>query len=236
MDNFIQVPLNLPDVRLLSTQRTGQRHWLIRVESPLEGAQCRCCGREIRDFHGLDAAVRLRHLPLFDVPIFVEIRPKRYRCSYCSGNQTTTQPCEWYEPRSPNTKAYEHWALPMLINSTVSDAAHKLSVSEETIEGILDRWSARTVDWGAWERQGVIGIDEIALKRGPTATAQIRCARRSSSGSRAHCLQPSTPRSRGRCGRFASALQLSRPRSGSCSSGSSPCRQSTRRPTTCGKT
>jgi transposase len=166
MDNFIQVPLNLPDVRILSTQRTEQGHWLIRVESTLEGAQCRSCGREIRDFHGWDAAVRLRHLPLFDVPVFVEIRPKRYRCPYCAGNPTTTQPCEWYETRSPNTKAYEHWALRMLINSTVADAARKLSVSEETIAGILDRWIARTVDWGAWVRLGVIGIDEIALKRG----------------------------------------------------------------------
>jgi transposase len=166
MDNFIQVPLNLPDVRILSTQRTEQGHWLIRVESTLEGAQCRSCGREIRDFHGWDAAVRLRHLPLFDVPVFVEIRPQRYRCPYCAGNPTTTPPCEWYETRSPNTKAYEHWALRMLINSTVADAARQLSVSEETIEGILDRWIARTVDWGAWVRLGVIGIDEIALKRG----------------------------------------------------------------------
>lgn len=166
MDNCIQVPLNLPAVRVLSTQRTAQGHWLIRVESTLEGTQCHRCSREIRDFHGLDAAVRLRHLPLFDVPVFVEIRPKRYRCPYCSGNPTTTPPCEWYEPRSPNTKAYEPWALRMLINSTVTDAARKLSVSEETIEGILDRWIARTVDWGAWERLGVIGIDEIALTRG----------------------------------------------------------------------
>ena len=80
MDNFIQVPLNLPDVRILSTQRTAQEHWLIRVESPLEGAPCRRCGREIRDLHGLDVVVCLRHLPLFDVPVFVEIRPKRYLC------------------------------------------------------------------------------------------------------------------------------------------------------------
>src|SRR5215813_3848792 len=166
MDNFIQVPLNLPDVRILSTQRTAQGHWLIRVESTLEGAQCRRCGREIRDLHGLDAVVRLRHLPLFDVPVVIEIRPKRYRCPYCSGNPTTTQRCEWYEPRSPNTKAYEQWALRMLINSTVMDAARKLGVSEETIDGILDRWIERAVDWDAWERLGVIGLDEIALKRG----------------------------------------------------------------------
>jgi transposase len=166
MDNIIQVPLNVPDVRVLSTQRTEQGHWLIRVESTLEGTQCRRCGREIRDLHGWEAVVRLRHLPLFDVPVLLEVRPKRYRCPSCAGNPTTTQRCAWYEPRSPNTKAYEQWALRMLINSTVTDAARKLGVSEETIDGILDRWIERAVDWDAWERLGVIGLDEIALKRG----------------------------------------------------------------------
>ena len=151
---------------MLSTQRTEQGHWLIHVERMLEGTQCRRCGRESHDPHGVDAAVRLRHLPLFDMPVFLEIRPKRYRCPYCLGNPTTTQRCEWYEPRSPHTKAYEQWALRMLINSTVADAAHKLGVSEETIDGILDRWIERAVDWDAWEWLGVIGLDEIALKRG----------------------------------------------------------------------
>jgi transposase len=114
----------------------------------------------------LDAAVRLRHLPLFDVPVLLEIRPKRYRCPSCAGSPTTTQRCAWYEPRSPNTKAYEPWALRLVINSTVADAARKLGVSEETIDGLLDRWIERTVDWDAWEWLGVLGLDEIALKRG----------------------------------------------------------------------
>jgi transposase len=166
MDNFIEVPLNLPDVHILLTHRTEQGHGLIRVESTLEGTQCRRCGREIRDLHGWEAVVRLRHLPLFDVPVFLEIRPKRYRCPSCAGNPTTTQRCAWYEPRSPNTKAYEPWALRMLINSTVADAARKLGVSEETIEGLLDRWIERAIDWAAWERLDVLGLDEIALKRG----------------------------------------------------------------------
>jgi transposase len=166
MDDIIRVPLNVPDVRILSTQRTEQGHWLIRVESTLEGAQCRRCGREICDLHGLDAVGRLRHLPLFDVPVFLEIRPKRYRCPDCTGTPTTTQRCAWYEPRSPNTKAYAQWALRMWINSTVTDAARKLGGSEETIEGLLDRWIERAVDGDAWERLGVLGLDEIALKRG----------------------------------------------------------------------
>jgi transposase len=166
MDDLIRVPLNLPDVRILSPQRTAQGYWLIRVESTVEGTRCRRCGREIRDLHGWDVVIRLRHLPLFDVPVFLEIRPKRYRCPYCTGNPTTTQRCTWYEPRSPNTKAYEQWALRMLINATVTDAARKLGVSEETLDGILDRWIERAVDWEAWERLGVLGLDEIALKRG----------------------------------------------------------------------
>src|SRR6266700_527587 len=113
MDNGMQVPLNWPDVRVLSTQRSAQGHWLIRVESPREGAQCRRCGRELRDLHGLDAVVRLRHLPLFDMPVFVELRPKRDRCPYYAGHPTTTPRCQWYEPRRPTTKAYEPWALRM---------------------------------------------------------------------------------------------------------------------------
>src|SRR5882724_12961264 len=106
------------------------------------------------------------HLPLFDVPVCVEIRPKRYRCPSGSGSPTTTPRCAWYEPRSPNTQAYDQWAWRMLINSPVADAARKLGVSEETIAGLLDRWIARTVDWDARERRGVIGLDEIALTRG----------------------------------------------------------------------
>ena len=166
MDNFIQVPLNLSDIRVLATHRTEQGHWLLRVESTLNGTQCRRCGREIRALHGLEAVVRLRHLPLFDMPVLIEIRPTRYRCPYCAGSPTTTPRCAWYEPRSPNTKASAPWALRMLINATVADAARKLRVSEETIEGLLDRWIERAVEWDAWERLGVLGLDEIALKRG----------------------------------------------------------------------
>lgn len=166
MDNEIRIPLDLPDVRILEVSKTDRGHWLIRLESTRKGATCKKCGREITDFHGLDHTLRLRHLPLFDVPVFIELRPKRYRCRYCDGNPTTTQRLEWYEPRSPNTKPYEQWLLRMLINSTVSDVARKLGLSDETVEGVLDRWIARQVDWDQFERLGIIGIDEIALKRG----------------------------------------------------------------------
>jgi hypothetical protein len=71
MDTSLQVPLNGPDGRVLSTQRTDHRHWLIHVESARDGTRCRHCRREIRDLHGRDAVVRLRHRPWFDVPVCV---------------------------------------------------------------------------------------------------------------------------------------------------------------------
>jgi transposase len=172
MDNVIQGPLNVPDGRVLSTEKTEQGHWLIRLESARGGAQCRRCGREIRDRQGLDAAVRLRHLPLVDVPVFVEVRPQRYRGPYCSGHPTTTQRGAWYEPRSPNTPAYEPWALRMLINSTVADAARKLGGSEKTIDGILARWRERAVDGEAWER---LGGSASTRSRSRAGTAMSSC-------------------------------------------------------------
>jgi transposase len=54
-----------------------------------------------------------------------------------------------------------------LSNATVADAARTLGGSEETIDGRLDRWIERAVDGDAWERLGVIGLDEIARTRGP---------------------------------------------------------------------
>ncbi len=31
MDNFIQIPLDLPNVRVLEVSKTDQGHWLIRI-------------------------------------------------------------------------------------------------------------------------------------------------------------------------------------------------------------
>lgn len=166
MPPMIQFPLDLPDVRVLGTEITSTGDLLIRVESTLEGTTCRRCGRDLRDFHGQDRPLRLRHLPILERRVFIEIRPKRYRCPYCEGHPTTTQRCSWYNPNSPHTQAYERLVLRELINSTLADVSSKQGISEEAIEGILDRYIATSVQWEQWESIGVLGLDEIALKKG----------------------------------------------------------------------
>ncbi len=168
MESTFQVLLDLPDVRVLSVSKTDRGEWIIHVESTLPSAVCKHCGREIGDLHGLGEPIRLRHLPVFDQPVFLELRPKRYRCRSCQMGRptTTTQRCAWYDERSPNTRAYEQMALRLLVNSTMADTARKLSVSEETIEGILDRYIETKVNWDQYAHLGLIGIDEVALKKG----------------------------------------------------------------------
>lgn len=166
MDNSIQIPLDLPDVRVLEVSKTEEGFWLIQVESTLSGTSCRKCGRELTAFHGFDQPIRLRHLPVFEQPVFVELRPKRYQCSDCKGKPTTTQRLSWHELRSPNTKPYEKWLLRFLVNSTVVDIANKLGITESTVTGVLDRWVKTKVNWEQFPRIEILGIDEIALKRG----------------------------------------------------------------------
>ena len=164
MNNQLHIPLDLPDVRIIEVSKL-ENEWLIRVESTLNGTTCRTCGRSIEAFHGHDEPRRLRHLPLFEVPVCIELRPKRYRCPDCDG-ATTTQQLSWYQPRSLHTKAYEKWLLRMLIHSTVSDVSRKLDVSEACVTGILERWIETEVNWEEFESIELLGIDEISLKRG----------------------------------------------------------------------
>lgn len=166
MNNSIEIPLDLPDVQVLGVDKTAKGDWLIRIESTLKGTTCHQCGRQATQFHGFDKALRLRHLPLFEVPVFLELRPQRYRCEFCKNKPTTTQRLSWHENRSPNTKPYERWLLRMLMNSTVADVAKKLAIGEGVVMGVLDRWLTKAVNWDRFEQLAVLGVDEIALKRG----------------------------------------------------------------------
>ena len=115
---------------------------------------------------GHDRPLMLRHLPVLERPVYIEIRPKRYRCPYCSDHPTTTQRCSWYEPNSPHTRAFEQQVMRSLIHSTVSDVSRKERVGAEAVEGILNRRVAQAVDWASLKALGVLGRDEIALKKG----------------------------------------------------------------------
>lgn len=166
MESALESLLNLPRVRVLNSEFTEHGDLIIRVESTQRGTTCRRCGREIDQFHGYDRVLRLRHLPIFERRVYIEIRPRRYRCPHCQGGPTTTQRLDWYEPNSPHTRAFEHDMLRALINGTVADVSRKHGLSEDSVEGIVERYLAQEIDWSGLASLGVVGIDEIALRKG----------------------------------------------------------------------
>ncbi len=155
---FISIPLDILDVRVLQTDLTAADELILTVESTLESTPCRRCGRTLTDQHGEDRARLLRHLPILGRPVYLRIRPKRFRCPYCEDHPTTTQELDWYDPNALHTKAYERHLIVQLINSE--------DVSYDALLGILDRWIATTIDWNLLEPFTVLGIDEVALTKG----------------------------------------------------------------------
>ena len=163
---FISIPLDIPHVRVLQTDLTQADEFILTVESTLTTATCRRCGRTLTEQHGEDRPRLLRHLPILGRVVYLRIRPKRFRCLYCDDHPTTTQELDWYDPNALHTKAYERHLIVQLVASTVSDVVAKEDVSYDALLGILDRWIATTVDWMALEPFNVLGIDEIALRKG----------------------------------------------------------------------
>jgi transposase len=163
---FISIPLDIPDVRVLQTDLTQANEFILTVESTLTSTHCRRCGRTITEQHGEDRPRLLRHLPILGRVVYLRIRPKRFRCPYCDDHPTTTQELDWYDPNALHTKAYERLLIVQMVNSTVTDVVAKEDVSYDALLGILDRWIATVIDWSALEPFTVLGIDEIALKKG----------------------------------------------------------------------
>ncbi len=162
----ITIPLDIPDVRVLHTEFTSSGAFLITIESTVASARCRQCGREIQKFHGYDAWVTVRHLSILGRPVYLRYRPKRYRCDECDGHPTTTQQLAWHRPNSPQTTAYDTHVLLQLVNATIEDVSLKEGLPYDVVLGVLERQIETAVDWTRYTTLGVVGLDEIALKKG----------------------------------------------------------------------
>lgn len=158
--------LNLPDIAIDRVALGAHRTLEIHVHSTLERTHCHRCGKPIDHYYGRGQELRLRHLPVFDYNTVLVLRPKRYQCRACEGLPTTSQTLSWYTPRASVTNAFEQQMLLELINSTLEDVSLKHAIGVDALQGMLDRRIAPEVDWSAIETLEVIGIDEIALKKG----------------------------------------------------------------------
>jgi transposase len=163
--DMISLPLGIPDVAVLRVSQNQQGDYLITIKSTLEGTRCQYCGRQITQFHGHGRWIKLRHLSILGRQVYIRLRPKQYICPDC-GDKITTQQPDWYEAKSPHTKAYDDYLMLSLVNSTVRDVSQKEGLGYDAVKGAVQRRVRTYVEWDEFDELGVIGIDEIALLKG----------------------------------------------------------------------
>ena len=163
--DMLTIPLGIPDIDVLKIAQNERGDYIITVESTQIGTSCQYCGHQITKSNGPGRWIELRHLPILGHRVYIRLRPKQYQCPHCD-HKITTQTLDWYETKSPHTKAYDHQLLLQLIGSTVKDVSRREDVGYAAVEGALARCIHVTVNWAEFNALNVIGIDEIALTKG----------------------------------------------------------------------
>jgi transposase len=73
---------------------------------------------------------------------------------------------EWHDAKSPHSFAYDNHLLVELVNSTVEDVSMKEGITYASMAGVLERRVEASVDWSVITEIEILGLDEIALKKG----------------------------------------------------------------------
>jgi len=146
--------------------RLDKHDIIITIETIESSVVCRVCGKQLTKSHGSDQERKLRHLSILGKQTYIIYKPHRYICDDCDNNPTTTATPSWHHRDSQYTIDYENHVLMELINSTIVDVAIKETLTEALLNGIVDRHIESSVDWESFTILDVLGIDEIALKKG----------------------------------------------------------------------
>lgn len=157
--------LGLSDIIIEDAQINNNGEFIITVKNEKPEIRCSQC-KEPTSPHGYGRLIKLRHLPVFGHKTYIHIAPARGICTKCDDHPTTTQNNEWYTKGSGYTKAYEQHILLQLINNTISDVSIKEDIGYKSIEAVVDRYIDTEVNWNNITQIGLLGIDEISLKKG----------------------------------------------------------------------
>ena len=164
--SIINIEPNLPETKITKIEKDKFGDILITVETTEDYVTCRICKKEIYKRHGVDRERKLKHLPAFGDHTFIVYSPHRYICEDCQDHPTTTAKASWHSQNGSHTTDYENHLLMELVNSTVVDVAIKNHVTEESVLGVIERRVNGKIDWNNIKSLGVIGMDEISLKKG----------------------------------------------------------------------
>jgi len=158
--------LKLPDIRVTEiNEATNGCSIRLVVQSTKDIVPCRVCNKPTNG-HGQGRKITLRHLPLLGKETYIEITPRRGICRDCEGTPTTTETLSWNDNNSKMTKSFEQHLLLELVNSTVADVSRKENVDYHAVDDLIDRYIETKIDYSKIQALGILGLDEISMKKG----------------------------------------------------------------------
>ena len=158
------IPLNIPDVEIVSQRTNDKGEFVLKIKSTKTYTGCHKCGKPATMHYGTAPQITIRHLPVFDTPVYLVITPVRYKCDDCGA--TTTEQYDWRKEGKDITTGLSDYLLRRTVNSTVEDVGRKEHISVKTVVGIIDDRIGSEIDWNDFKSLGILGIDEISLKKG----------------------------------------------------------------------
>tara|TARA_B110000211_G_scaffold197708_1_gene227357 strand:+ start:292 stop:1548 length:1257 start_codon:yes stop_codon:yes gene_type:complete len=175
MYSFFNKLLKLPKTEVTEYKILNNKIYL-NVKSTFDEIPCRKCGEKTKS-KGYAEEREIRHLPMNEQECYLVIKAKRGICEKCDDTPTTNQRLEWYEYKSRYTKDYLQHLMLSLVNSTLEDVAIKQNISSDTIGRILAQEVSKSVNWKEFKKLGLIGVDEIAVRKGYNDYLSIITAR-----------------------------------------------------------
>jgi transposase len=165
MPNFT-LPLDIESLEIISQTIDAEDNIVFEVKSKKKDTRCRKCGQSANIRHGYGETIKVRHLPILDTPVYLQIKVVRYECQYCDDRTTTSEQYDWRERKSKTTKGLDNYINRNMIHSTLADVSKKEKISYDIVESALMRGADMSVDWSVYTDLTTIGIDEIALRKG----------------------------------------------------------------------
>lgn len=162
----IDLSLDIDSLEILSQTVDKQGNIVIEVQSKATSTPCHKCGKTATKRYGYGPILTVKHLPLFDRPVYLKIRSVRYQCEHCDDHPTTSEQYDWCDRGSKTSKGLEKYLMRSLIHSTVQDVSRKEGIGYKSIVSILQRHIGEEVDWSDYQDLETIGIDEISMKKG----------------------------------------------------------------------
>ena len=162
----LRIPLDIPGLEIISQAVNSKGEIILSVKSLKTETPCHKCGKPATIRYAYAPEVTIRHLPIFDTPVYLVIKPIRYKCSNCDDTITTSEVYDWCKKGTHITNGLSDYLMRQLIHSTVEDVTKKEKISYEKMELAINKSIATKVNWDAYSSLKIVGIDEFAIKKG----------------------------------------------------------------------